>query len=65
MKIAIDMRLPGNPRTTVEPFSDVYRITVEREDGIACTEIEARTAMSMYCFKPPKEGTRKVKAKAK
>jgi hypothetical protein len=65
MPITIKMDLPGNPRTTVEPFSGVYRITVEREDGIACTEIEARTAMSVYCFKPPKEVTTKVKAKAK
>jgi hypothetical protein len=64
MPIIINMVLPGNPRTTAESFSDVYRITVEREDGIACTEMEARTAMSVYCFQPPKKTPRKVKAKA-
>lgn len=64
MPITIEMLLPGDPRTTVESFSGMYRITVEREDGIACTDIEARTAISMYCFNPPKKTPRKVKAKA-
>lgn len=46
----IELLLPGALKTRVEPFSDVYRVTVEREDGIACSEMEARTALSMLCF---------------
>jgi hypothetical protein len=45
----IEICLPGKPRTTVEDIGD-YRITVERLDGVACTEIEARTAMAAYAI---------------
>lgn len=46
----IEFVLPGNPRTTVEDIAGTYRITVERLDGIACSEMEARTILSMVCF---------------
>jgi len=45
--MTIEICLPGQPRTTAVDIGD-YRITVERLDGIACSEIEARTAMAMY-----------------
>jgi len=45
----IELILPGNHRTTVIPFAETYRITVERNDGIACSEVEAATAMSTLC----------------
>jgi hypothetical protein len=45
----IEIFLPGNPRTTSVDIGD-YKITVERLDGIACTEIEARTAMAAYAI---------------
>lgn len=54
----IELLLPGVLKTQVEPFSDVYRVTVEREDGIACSEMEARTALSMLCFHAKDEGTK-------
>lgn len=46
----IELLLPGTPRTTIEDVAEGYRITIERVDGIACTEIEARTTMSMFCI---------------
>lgn len=46
----IELILPGEQRETVAPLPEVYRITVERGDGIACGEMEARTAMSMFCI---------------
>jgi len=42
----IEIVLPGEQRKTATDIGD-YRITVERLDGIACTEIEAKTAMAM------------------
>lgn len=56
----IELLLPGVLKTQVEPFSDVYRVTVEREDGIACSEMEARTALSMLCFHAKDESKQKV-----
>lgn len=46
----IELVLPGAERTEVIPVAEQYRITVERADGIACTDIEANTAMSMLCI---------------
>lgn len=46
----IELVLPGNPRTEVVPVADTYRITIERADGEACTDIEAQTVMSMFCM---------------
>lgn len=45
----IETCLPGKCRTLVVPFSSTYKLTVERSDGIACTEIEAKTVMYMIC----------------
>ncbi|MEN9983606.1 MAG: hypothetical protein RI918_1575 [Pseudomonadota bacterium] len=42
----VQIVLPGEQRKTAPDIGD-YRITVERLDGIACTEIEAKTAMAM------------------
>ena len=46
----IELVLPGTPKTQVDPVAETYRITVERDDGVACTDIEAHTAMSMFCM---------------
>lgn len=46
----IELALPGEAKTTVIPFAEVYRVTVERDDGFACSDIEARTAISMLCI---------------
>ena len=43
----IELHLPGEPKQQPENVADVYRITVERGDGIACSEMEAKTAMTM------------------
>lgn len=48
-KTIIEICLPGEQRKTAVDVGD-YRITVERLDGVACTEIEARTAMAMYAI---------------
>lgn len=45
----IELILPGEPKTAPDPIADVYRITVERGDGIACSDMEARTTLSMFC----------------
>lgn len=59
----IELVLPGAPKTQVDPVSGTYRITVERDDGVACTEIEAHTAMSMFCLewlnRQPTKGRRR------
>ena len=44
----IELVLPGVRRKTVIDFADVYTITVERNDGIACSEVEAKTALSVF-----------------
>ena len=46
----IEMILPGEPKQQPENVAEVYRITVERGDGVACSDMEARTAMSMFCI---------------
>lgn len=46
----IELVLPGEQRTTVLPVAETYRITVERLDGMACSDMEARTTMSMFCI---------------
>lgn len=47
----IELCLPGTPRgEDVDEIAENYRITVERGDGTACGELEARTTMSMYCI---------------
>jgi hypothetical protein len=57
----IELVLPGENKTQVEPVAEVYRITIERGDGMACSEIEARTAMGMFCMSSPKAKRKKVK----
>ena len=52
----IELALPGEQRTAPDHVAECYRITVERLDGIACTELEARTAMGVFCMTPPKTG---------
>lgn len=46
----IELELPGRPRTETVPIADNYRITVARGDGEACTDMEAYTAMTMFCM---------------
>ena len=46
----IELALPGKSKTQVDDIADTYRITIERNDGIACTDIEAKTVMSMFCM---------------
>ena len=56
----IELALPGKSKTQVDDIADTYRITIERNDGIACTDIEAKTVMSMFCmtsFKKKKRGS--------
>lgn len=57
----IELVLPGTQRTTVSPVAETYRITVERMDGIACTEIEASTTMSMFCIGQAQQKVRKTR----
>jgi len=44
----IELILPGARRTETQPIAENYRITIERDDGIACTDIEAMTVMSLW-----------------
>ena len=62
---AIQLILPGEQRTTVLPFAETYRITVERlDDGMACTEVEASTTLGVYCIScVTKQKPKKRKAK--
>lgn len=46
----IELVLPGEQRTTTVAFSRTYRITVERDDGVACSEMEARAAVDVFFF---------------
>lgn len=50
----IELVLPGTPLIEPNTIAGTYRITVERDDGKACGEIEAKTALSMLCIKPAK-----------
>ena len=60
----IELVLPGVRRKTVIDFADVYTITVERNDGIACSEVEAKTALSVLSMpvKKKRKTTRTEKA---
>lgn len=64
--VRIGLTLPGVERKTTVPVAETYIITIERGDGIACTEIEAQTVMSMYImsakFGQKPKRTRKKKA---
>jgi hypothetical protein len=55
----IELSLPGTQKTRGEPFAETYRITIERDDGIACADIEAQTVMSMFCIDSFKKKARK------
>ena len=43
--------------------AEVYRITVERGDGIACSDMEAKTAMSLLCIEMVTNGLKKSRPK--
>jgi len=45
----IELHRPGAPRTSVVDVADTYRVTVERDDGVACSEVEAATALATFC----------------
>ncbi len=45
----VGLFLPGERRQTTVDVSETYRITVERDDGVVCSEIEAFTAMQLFC----------------
>lgn len=45
----IEFSMPGERRQGVLDLPESYRITVERNDGMAASEIEAWTAMTMLC----------------
>ena len=57
----IELILPGEPKQCPEPIAETYRITVERGDGIACSDMEAKTAMSMLCLEMLGGGLRHTK----
>jgi hypothetical protein len=48
----IELVLPGTPIAQPSNIAEIYRITVERLDGKACGEIEARTVMTMFQIQP-------------
>jgi len=47
-----DLILPGQKRqtpiATIDDVAGRYSITITREDGIACTDVEAATVMSLW-----------------
>jgi len=55
----IELALPGEQHTETQPVADLYRVTVERGDGIACTDLEAQTVMSMWALENAKGRVRK------
>ena len=59
----IEMVLPGEPKQQPEHVAEVYRITVERGDGIACSDMEAKTAMSLLCIEMVTNGLKKSRPK--
>lgn len=59
----IELILPGEPKQCPEPIAETYRITVERGDGIACSDMEAKTAMAMLCLQMVTGGLQKGKPK--
>ena len=61
----IEMVLPGVPKQQPENVAEVYRITVERGDGIACSDMEAKTAMSVLCMQMVTGGMKKGKPRSR
>ena len=61
----IEMVLPGVPKQQPENVAEVYRITVERGDGIACSDMEAKTAMSVLCMQMVAGGMKKGKPRSR
>lgn len=59
----IELILPGEAKQAPEPIAETYRITVERGDGIACSDMEAKTAMAMLCLQMVSSGLQKGKPK--
>ena len=59
----IEMVLPGEPKQQPEHVAEAYRITVERGDGIACSDMEAKTAMSLLCIEMVTNGLKKSRPK--
>ena len=59
----LELNLPGEPKQQPEKVADVYRITVERGDGIACSEMEAKTAMTMLSIEMVTNGLKKSRPK--
>lgn len=44
----IGLILPGEAREAVLAVAEEYTITVIRNDGYACTDVEASTVMTMF-----------------
>ena len=61
----IEMILPGVPKQKPEDVAETYRITVERDDGIACSDMEAKTAMAMLCLQMVTGGMKKGKPRSR
>lgn len=59
----LELLLPGEPKQKPEDIADVYRVTVERGDGIACSDMEAKTVMSMLCIEMVTNGLKKSRPK--
>lgn len=57
----IDFLRPGEIRQHVIDLPENYRITVERDDGMAVSEVEAWTAMTMLCATIIPKKTKKKK----
>lgn len=57
----IEFLMPGKIRQRVLDLPEGYRITVERNDGMATSEIEAWTAMTMLCETIVPKKTKKKK----
>lgn len=60
----IEFVMPGKIRQHVIGLPESYRITVERDDGMATSEVEAWTAMSMLCSTIVRKKKRKEKTVA-
>lgn len=56
----IELVLPGEHRKSVVAVADTYRITIERMDGIACSEVEAATAASAFFMQRLQKPKRKT-----
>lgn len=60
----VQLILPGEAKEA-DPIADVYRITVERGDGVACSDLEARTTMSMFCMQKALDACKKPKGRGR